>query len=238
MVQPAGKFYAQVNTGILRNADKESYGNTGVTLGARGTLFFGQGKDAIYGQAEAGAGTVMSAEATLGYERQLGKGFSLDVSGNASIDHSRTKTNNMLVEQRYTINANDKNGQPSQVTGNHLFITTWHPGQVKFNGRAMVKKNTSWGSFGAGLEAGYRTSTAPEINVHQEINYTDPNNQQREKSVLDMSKKPGKGAYATFVASADANLGKVFNAPKLDKFDIRANVAAGQEASIGLRYTF
>ena len=144
----------------------------------------------------------------------------------------------MLVEQRYTINANDKNGEPSQVTGNHLFSTTWHPGQVKFSGRAMVKKNTSWGAFGAGLEAGYRKSTAPEINVHQEINYTDPNNQQREKSVLDTSKKPEKGAYATFVASADANLGKVFNTPKLDKFDIRANVAAGQEASIGLRYTF
>ncbi len=218
--------YTQANAGLLRNADGNTYSNVGVSLGADGKAMLSQ-KDAIIGGVQVGTGTAMTADASIGYQRNIGNRSELKFTANASYNRSLTNTKTYTTTSEINLNFN---GQEQKIQG--LSSTSWHPSNLTFSGKASFNKTTSWGGYEVGVEAGYQNSLSPDITFKSETTLLD---QSKDVSIMTGShhsiKHIGSG-FVAFDAGIHANLTKN---GALQAF-AEGNTKRGVEG--GIRFTF
>ena len=220
--------YTQANAGALRNGENSIYSNLGASVGIDTKLQLDK-KNAIFGQFEFGAGTALTGNARLGYQRALSNNTNLVFAANAALGNSLTKTENSSVHIDNKANINDKIYQMDKIDKTF----DWKPGNISFSGQVGFNKNAKWGSYELGAELGYEHSSSVEYSLkggsHADVLIGEQKTEIQ--TAYDYNRKEQEGMYISPYATARIDLNKKGNWQAIGKADIH-------EIKVGLRYNF
>ena len=205
--QTQKRAYVQLDGGAYNAHKGLANADIGVLLGGEIE------KKGNFLKGEVGCGTAFKAGLEVGHEFPLGKKTGVELAANAQYLRS-------TQESHYSSSVNVNNSQP------HKFSTDWHNGYFKSGVSGMLNFTGKRGNIKAGIEAGYRTNFAPDI----QSDYTVATADQTVKLHQDFKSRE-KGAYVTPKISAELNLGKKGNWSMIADADL-------YQGQAGIRYTF
>lgn len=224
----SAKLYTQAQAGMLRNGEA-SYNNLGAAIGVDAKWQIND-KNAIVGGYEFGAGTTLSANARLGYQRSLGNKSSLVFTGNATVNGSLYQRDSYDI---HVENTADVNGKIHQID-NFDKSDNWKRKSTILSGRVGFNKDTKWGGYEVGAEAGYRDSMSPSIHGTGGSKKTfDLGNgkTQEVQTHFEYGREGVKGAFVSPYANVKVNLSADGALQAIGKADIH-------EVKAGIRWTF
>lgn len=201
--------YVQAEGGIYRATEDGYATNVGVALGGKVS------KGSTFANAEVGYGTAFRAKVEVGHEFKLNQkgNLGLELAGNAEYLRAGQKSEYV---SKVTINNSEQNG----------FQTSWNNGYKKAGLSSMLNFKGKKGNVKVGLEAGYSTNNAPDIDVTHKIS-----NENHYQEMHFGTKQNYSGFYLTPKVSAELNLGKNGHWSAIADADMH-------KGNVGLRYTF
>ncbi len=203
------KIYVQAEGGAYKAMKGKANLNAGVLFGGEIE------KKGTYLKGEIGYGTAFKAGVEAGHQFDWKNNMGLELSANAQYlrDNSESKINN-------TVNVNGYG---------YSFSNKWNDGYAKAGVSGMFTFEGKKGSIKAGVEGGYRTNFASNVNHNVDL-IVKP---QDKPSVNYNTSFKGKeeGVYITPKVSAELNLGKKGNWSLIADADI-------YQGKAGIRYTF